>query len=469
MAQTLTLRDEAYSETRRSRLLLRWMLLLATYALILGSRLYQAPSLAANLLALGFALTNILLYVFWDEFTKKAPAEFLLAIVDTMFVSVSILLAGVAPSEMLVLTFLVVFLVAFGRTPRQIVAAAIVVGFLYIWMTALLRPAGMILHPAFLIRIPFLYSIAVYFGSIAGRANLDRTAEAQRERTDLKTLMDVIETINSSLDLHKVMLSISKKVAETLKLERCSVILVGEDHRSLVLATSDRPEVDRLEIDIAKYPEIRQAVETRDPVLISDVQKHPLMGEVLQIMPGAGFDSILVVPMIHRSELVGTLLLRASSKDARFTPRAQAFCQAVAGASANALKNALLFRQVREESAGHRATVEKLQSVLRHSMDLIVTTDFEGRITDFNRTAEQSLGYRKEEILGLPLTEIYLGSGDRAQFLSELRGSGQIVDPDALMNARDGSKRPFDLSVSVIRNELGELVGSVCVGKIAFG
>jgi len=36
------------------------------------------------------------------------------------------------------------------------------------------------------------------------------------------------------------------------------------------------------------------------------------------------------------------------------------------------------------------------------------------------------------------------------------------------MRARDGSRRRFDLTVSVVRNDLGEVVGSVCVGKTAY-
>src|SRR5207244_1132046 len=105
---------------------------------------------------------------------------------------------------------------------------------------------------------------------------------------------------------------------------------------------------------------------------------------------------------------------------------------------------------------------------LEHSMDLIVTTDLEGKITDFNRTAEEALGYRREEVLGRPLTEIYRGVGDRMQFLTALRSTGQIDERGATMTSRDGTRHTFDLTVAVVRNELGEVVGSVCVGKKQF-
>lgn len=470
MEQTLSLRESGFGATsdRRSLVLLRWMLFLATTALILASSLYQTTSLSANILILGFAVSNLVLHFYWPVITRRPGAELLLIALDTGFVCVSIGLAGIVPTEMFVLSFLVVFLVAFGRSTPQIAASSVAVGLLYVWMTTQLRPEGMLLHPAFLIRIPFLYSVALYYGYFAKRSrggHADAT-EVLRERREVQALMDVLETINASLDLHQVMLSISTKLAEALKLERCSVLLVDEnDKRTVVLATSNSPQTDRLEIDLSKYPEVRSAIERREPVLIKDVKSHPLMDDVRQLISSAEFHSILVIPMIHRSEVIGVLLLRAAGSETRFTPRSVAYCQGVASASANALKNALLYRQVREESALHRATVEKLQSILQHSMDLIVTTDLEGRITDFNRSAEQTLGYRREEIMGLPLTEIYKGAGDRAKFLSMLRGAGQIEDHHAAMTARDGSRRNFELTVSVVRNELGEVVGSVCVGK----
>ena len=352
---------------------------------------------------------------------------------------------------------------------KQIVASAVAVGFLYLWMTASLRPEGMLLDPVFLIRIPFIYSVALYFGYFASYVSAERR-EARavlRERRDHRVLMDILDTVNSTLDLHRVMLAISTRIAGAVGAERCSVLLVDHDDSGLVLASSDKPDVDRLEIDLSRYPEVRQAIERREPVVVEDVQSHPLMNEVRQFLSGAGFNSILVVPMIHQDDLVGTLMLRAASKEPGFDPRTVAFCQTVAGASANALKNAMLYRQVKEESARHRGTIEKLQNILEHSMDLIVTTDLEGRITEFNRAAEETLGYRREEVVGQPLTEIYGGAGDRPQFLALLRSRGEIHHPEAAMRARDGSRRTLDLTVAVVRNDLNEVVGSVCVGKKA--
>lgn len=473
MEKALTLREEedAVTTDRRTLVLVRWMLVMATGALLLTSAFERPISATAIVLLVAFASSNILLRSFWTPFLKRPGAELILAVLDTLFLGLAIVLSGIAISELFILSFLVVFLVAVGRSLRQVVAAGVAVSFLYIWMSANLRPEPILFDPVFLIRIPFVYTVALYFGILVARAGRERkqNEEIRRDRRELVAIMDVLETINSSLDLHQVMLSITTKMAEAVGLERCSVLLVeNEETRSIVLASSDSPEVDRLEIDLSRYPEVRRAIERREPVLVQDVQKHPLMDGVRHHLSDAGFNTILVVPMIHQDDLVGTLLLRAASSQTQFPPKTVAFCEAIASASAHAVKNALLYRQVRDESTRHRATVEKLESILQHSMDLIVTTDLDGRITDFNRTAEKSLGYRRDEVLGEPLTRIYTSVGDRSDFLTKLHGHGRIDDSTATMLARDGSGRVFDLTVSVVRNELGEVVGSVCVGKAQY-
>lgn len=453
---------------RHSLILLRWTLFLAAAALFLSSRLFEPLPLTAIVLLSVFGLSNVLLQFYWKPLSKRPGADLTLAVLDTLIISLSLFHTGIEPTEMLVLSALVVALVALSRDIAQTVAAGIAVGVVYILIASRLHPEGILQNPTFLVRIPMLYSVALYFGYFAARASDERrlTEEIVQERRELRTLMEVIETINSSLDLHRVMLAITSEMAEAVKLSRCSALLVEKgEKRGLVIASNDVPDIDRLEIDLSRYPEVRRAIETRAPVVIEDVANHPLMRDVRQYISGAGFNSILVVPMIHQDDLIGTLMLRGASGETQFSPRVVAFCQAIASASANALKNALLYRQMREESSRHRSTVEKLQNILEHSMDLIVTTDLDGTITDFNRTAEEALGYRREEIVGRPLTEIYRGVGDRAEFLSTLRSAGQIDDRGATMTTRDGSRRIFDLTVAVVRNELGEVVGSVCVGK----
>ena len=139
------------------------------------------------------------------------------------------------------------------------------------------------------------------------------------------------------------------------------------------------------------------------------------MGEVRDEVMNLDFRSIMVLPITFGDELLGSLCLKnARSKD--FSQEEINFCTAVARASANALKNALLHRQVKEEAVRHRLTAEKLERILKHSLDLILTTNREGQIMEFNQSAEKLLGYSSDELQGQPCS-ILFGRDDGVNIL----------------------------------------------------
>jgi PAS domain S-box-containing protein len=228
----------------------------------------------------------------------------------------------------------------------------------------------------------------------------------RRERRELRAILDITEAVTGTLDLHKVMSLIVRRVGEQVGAQRCSIVLVDDGgSRCFVLAASDNPDADMLAIDPAKYPEIQRAVETGEPVYIEDVASDPLLEPVREMLLQQGYRSLLVMPLVFNREVLGTLFLRAS-REVPFTEREMRFCRVAAAASANALKNALLFRDVAQEAANHRATGEKLRRVLDGTPDLIVAIDADGRITEFNRAAEDLTGWLARDVTGRPLGEV---------------------------------------------------------------
>src|SRR5262245_20374376 len=92
------------------------------------------------------------------------------------------------------------------------------------------------------------------------------------EMRELRALLEITDAVTSTPDLHRVMSLIVRRVGECVRADRCSILLVDEEHRDgFVLAASDRPELDMLEVDIRKYPEVLRAIETRESVVVEDV------------------------------------------------------------------------------------------------------------------------------------------------------------------------------------------------------
>jgi PAS domain S-box-containing protein len=237
----------------------------------------------------------------------------------------------------------------------------------------------------------------------------------RRERRELRAILEITESVTGTLDLHKVMGLIVQRVGEQVGAQRCSIVLVDEGQgRCFVLAASDNPSADMLAVDLTKYPEIRRAVETREPVYVEDVANDPLLEPVREALLQQGYRSLLVLPLVFGSQVLGTLFLRAS-REVPFTEREMRFCRVAAAASTNALKNALLYRDVADEAARHRTTGEKLRRVLDGTPDVIIATDAAGRITEFNRAAEDLSGCFARDAVGRPLAEVLPAAAPHAE------------------------------------------------------
>jgi len=102
-----------------------------------------------------------------------------------------------------------------------------------------------------------------------------------------------------------------------------------------------------------------------------------------------------------------------------------------------------------------RENEERLQTVMRSSLDAIITTDPEGAITAFNDAAQTLFGYSENEVLGKKLADMIIppehahdNPDDLAKFIETL--SGPILSRRMEMSSyrTDGSPAYLDIAVS---------------------
>jgi len=168
---------------------------------------------------------------------------------------------------------------------------------------------------------------------------------------NLHVIVELSYLFSSTLNPREVLFLVVKKLAEIIKANRCSILSINPDNRRYaeVISTFEDPDIVDLKIDLQKYPEIRKALTSKKTIIIKDAQKDPLMKDVREIIAPIGIRSIVVIPVIFRDEVIGTLLLRTSRKRRSFTKREIDLCIALANASANALYNALLHEKLSRE------------------------------------------------------------------------------------------------------------------------
>jgi len=171
------------------------------------------------------------------------------------------------------------------------------------------------------------------------------------EKRDLEAIAELTYLLSSTLNPREVLYLIVKKVSEIIDVTRCSVLSIGTGERNTatVVSSHDDPKVSDIKIDLRKYPEVRRAFRTKDIVVIEDAMKDPLMKPVRKLIEPIGIKSIVVAPVIHRDEVIGTIFLRTSRSGHTFTDREIRLCGVIAKAASNALYNAFLYEKVVSE------------------------------------------------------------------------------------------------------------------------
>jgi len=111
-----------------------------------------------------------------------------------------------------------------------------------------------------------------------------------------------------------------------------------------------------------------------------------------------------------------------------------------------------------------KAAREYAQNIIDSSLDMIISVDNNRNIVEFNRAAEMTFGYQKEEVVGKPIDLLYADPDKAVSFRNEAIEGGNYIGE--IQNRRkDGSVFTSLLSVSFLKNRTGEVIGSVGVSR----
>lgn len=442
---------------RRGLSVRRGLLLVAVGALLIDAGI-RASGPAAVALLVAFAASNLALFALPLRFVATRRFDASIALLDLTLVGLGIALVGAGAGALPVSCLLMVLVVALGTHATHVVAGGTAVGALHAWLVLARGPETVVGHQLAL-QILFLTAVGIHYAALVEEAHRFRRRRLTEDvqRREISTLLQILDAITSSLDERKVAFTIVTRLAEVVPSPRCSLLWIrpGGD-RCFVLASHDAPALDMLEVDLAKYPEVRRAMETRNPVIIRDVFTDPIMAEVREKFRDLDFHSMVIVPLTFAGDLLGTLCLRATRWDDRFSEREIDFIQAVARASSNALKNAMLHREVKNQS-------DKLACILEKSADLILTTDEGGRITEFNRGAERVLGRKRDEVLGRPWRDL-VPEGSEAGELERALASGAACEVPCRLSGPRGREVELQFELSRLERE-SAAVETVWIGR----
>jgi two-component system cell cycle response regulator len=181
--------------------------------------------------------------------------------------------------------------------------------------------------------------------------DLRRAREAARMRLQA---IDLIRELNRVVTADEMFHLVTSRTSEILGVGRCSVLVVQQGESVARVAASSEAELtDGLELDLAIYPEVREALRTGSPVLVGDVATSPLFDGVRAEwerrelpMP---LRSVIVVPFPITEHVTGFFVERATIDEPLLGDEAAELAQRVVEAIVQACGRVQLFQKLVEQ------------------------------------------------------------------------------------------------------------------------
>lgn len=259
------------------------------------------------------------------------------------------------------------------------------------------------------VRKPFrpVELVARIRGQLRLRGYIDELAHKE---SDTQIVLELTQALASSLDLREILFTVVVRIAEVAHVDRCSIVVVQEGGAvGYVAATSDDQQMHDLRIELDKYPEIRQVMESGQPLVIENTATHPLLEVVRQDLHEHCVASLAIVPINYEDRPMGVLFLRAR-QHVHFGEHELSVARTIANATAIALRNARVIKRLRDKTervtfARFKAErrlrlLKRYETFLESSADGIVVIDNDGQILFSNARARDVCGYTDAELRG---------------------------------------------------------------------
>lgn len=283
--------------------------------------------------------------------------------------------------------------------------------------------------------------------------------ELRQRENDQGSLLSLTRAFAGALDAGALIEEVTRTLAAELSLRRCSLVLTDpRAERGTVLATSDEPGPVRMRLELSRYPEIREVLRTRKPLIIEHAERHPLLDPVKDAITAAGIGTMLVLPLSLEEEVLGVLFLRSASETLK--GREVDFATTVANATAMALRNVRSVDEIRQRVEHAESKLEDLrqfEEIYEHVADGIVLVDSRnGRLLSLNPAALAILGADPRAARGKRIEQVLDGvAGARCLALLEKVAAGEVVHGLEIEARRsDGRELHLEVSGAHLRDEV---------------
>jgi len=238
------------------------------------------------------------------------------------------------------------------------------------------------------------------------------TIGAAMEHLDLATVLKVSQAVSGEIMLDKLVDTLMRTAIEHAGAERGLLILSnGTEQRiaaeaktggdTIVVRLRDQP----LSATTLSEAIVQTVLRTQEAMILDDAAAEPVFAADPYIRQRQA-RSILCLPLVNRSKLVGVLYIENNLAPRVFTPTRIAVLRLVASQAAIALENALLYTDLQRENSERKLAEEELrerESRIRRLVESNIIGLFfwnvAGMVTDANDEFLRIVDYSREDLL----------------------------------------------------------------------
>src|SRR5947208_7066174 len=186
-------------------------------------------------------------------------------------------------------------------------------------------------------------------------------AQAREEARSRLAMVDILHEVTDSLKPDEIYHILARRVARALNISKCSMVLAkpGEP-QGVVVAAYENPMLRNLQVELARYPEIRKAVSTGRLVLVEDVGTDPLYEDERRRWEREEIKvptrSAVALPFSLNDQQKGVFFLRTTGDDPPLTRADAQFAETVIKTAVSAIEKAYDF----ETAVSDKQRLEKL-------------------------------------------------------------------------------------------------------------
>jgi len=322
-------------------------------------------------------------------------------------------------------------------------------------------------RPTMVIAAPVTDSAGQLLGVLAGHADLEALSEIVLERSGLGETGETYLVNKGNLLLTEPRFKPGVAFKKWVFTEGANRALEGESGVGLYLDYGEEPVIG-----------VYRWLEDRDMALLAEINQLEAFTPVValrNIVLGIGVGVALVVATLGvffartitepvRQLVRGAEQIGRGNLDYRIEVRGRDEI----GQLATAFTDMAAKRKRAEQAL--RESEQWLSTTLKSIGDAVIATDAQGLVTLMNPVAENLIGWGEAEAMGKPLEDVFdiinEQTGERAENpVARVLREGIVVGlaNHTVLIARDGTKRPIADSGAPMRDEQGNIIGTVMV------